>query len=309
MRVFRVTGSGQPAPLIPDTAPEPMPGRGELSIRVHAAGVIVTELSWDPTSHTKTGGPRIGAVPSHEFSGVVAATGDDAGSFAAGDEVYGMNDWYSDGALAEYCIAPSSAVAPKPHSLSHVEAASVPISALTAWQGLLDHAKLLPGERVLVHGGAGAVGMFIVQLAKLHGAHVIATASARNRDFVTEMGAAQVIDYQKERFEEVVDKVDVVFDTVGGETLDRSWGVLKENGRLVTVVSTVEESNDPRVKKAFFIVEPNQKQLVEVAALLDQERLRTVVDTVIPFSRAAEAYSRDTTRHGRGKLVVAVAEG
>ncbi len=309
MRVFRVTGSGQPAPLIQDTAPEPMPGRGELSIRVHAAGVIITELSWYPTSHTKTGEPRIGAVPSHEFSGVVAATGDDAGSFAAGDEVYGMNDWYSDGALAEYCIAPSSAVAPKPHSLSHVETASVPISALTAWQGLLDHAKLLPGERVLVHGGAGAVGMFIVQLAKLHGAHVIATASAKNRDFVTELGAVQVIDYQKERFEEVVDKVDVVFDTVGGETLDRSWGVLKENGRLVTVVSTVEESNDPRVKKAFFIVEPNQKQLVEVAALLDQERLRTVADTVIPFSRAPEAYSPNTTRHGRGKLVVAVAEG
>jgi NADPH:quinone reductase-like Zn-dependent oxidoreductase len=148
----------------------PRPGRAELLIQVCAAGVILTELSWYPTSHRKTGEARVGAVPGHEFSGVVAAVGEQVGSLEIGQDVYGMNDWYSDGAIAEYCIAPFFAIAPKPHSLTHAEAASVPISALTAWQGLFERAKLQPGERVLVHGGAGAVGIFVIQLAKLHGA-------------------------------------------------------------------------------------------------------------------------------------------
>jgi NADPH:quinone reductase-like Zn-dependent oxidoreductase len=306
MRALRLDDAHEPPALVPVDLPQPAPGPGELLVRVCAAGVITTELSWYPTSHTKTGERRSGAVPCHEFSGVVADVGEDVGSLEKGREVFGMNDWYSDGAMAEYCIAAFFGVAPKPKHLTHAEAASVPISALTAWQGLFDHAKLQPGETVLVHGGAGAVGLFAVQLARLHGAKVIATAAERNRDFVLSLGAAEVIDYRQSRFEECVKDLDVVFDTVGGETLDRSWGVLKPGGRMVTVASTAEPSVDPRVAKAFFIVEPNEKQLVEVAGLLDAGRLRTVLDRVVPLAEARELFAGKTSRKGRGKLVVAV---
>ena len=292
--------------LAEGSAPRPQPGEGELLIRVYAAGVTTTELLWYPTSHKKGGETRLRAVPGHEFSGVIEEVGAGVGSLEIGQEVYGMNDWFSDGAMAEYCIAPFASVAPKPARLSHSEAASVPIGGLTAWQGLFDHAKLQAGERVLVQGGAGAVGLFAVQLAKMHGAHVIATASARNLEYVAGLGADQVIDHRASRFEDA-GKVDVVFDTVGGETLARSWGVLGEKGRMVTIAGGEENSTDPRVKDAFFIVEPNQKLLSEIADLLDAGRLRTEVDTVVPLSRAPEAFTGRVERRGRGKLVVTVA--
>lgn len=294
-------------PVVKEIAGRPQPGRGELLIRVFAAGVMPTELYWYPTSHRKTGAARTEAVPGHEFSGVVTAVGEDVGDLELGRQVFGMNDWFSDGAMADYCIAPFFAVAPKPLRLSHVEAASVPISALTAWQGLFDRARLQPGERILVHGGAGAVGIFVIQLARLHGAHVTATTSASNVEFVEKLGAERVIDYRARRFEECVKDLDVIFDTVGGETLERSWGVLKPGGRMVTIASAAEGSADSRVKQAFFIVEPNQKQLFEIADLLDAQRIRTVLDAVIPLSQAPEAYVGKLPRLHRGKVVVAVA--
>lgn len=170
-----------------------------MLIRIYAADITPTELLWYPTTQTKSGQPRHLSIPSHEFSGVVAAHGENMAYFEIGQEVYGMNDWLADGALAEFCVTQPSSVAPKPSHLTHVEAASVPIGTVTAWQGLLDRARLKSGERVLVHGGAGAVGLFAVQLAYLHGAHVIATASARNLEFVSSLGAAQVIDYKPRR--------------------------------------------------------------------------------------------------------------
>ncbi len=275
-------------------------------IRVCAAGVISTELTWYPTSHRKNGEARRRAVPSHEFSGVVVAAGEGVGSLEIGRHVFGMNDWYSEGAMADYCVAPFFAVAPKPRRLTHYESAAVPISALTAWQGLFDRARLQPGETVLVHGGAGAVGVFVVQLAHRHGARVIATAAARNRDLVSSLGADQVIDYKESRFEDSVKNVDVVFDTVGGDTLDRSWNVLKPQGRVVTIVSALEDATDPRARQAFFIVEPNQKQLFEIAALLDAGTLRPVLDCVMPLSKASDVFAGKTPRRGRGKLVIAL---
>jgi NADPH:quinone reductase-like Zn-dependent oxidoreductase len=236
----------------------------------------------------------------------VTAVGDEVGSLEVGREVYGMNDWYAQGATAEFCIAPFYAVAPKPLCLTYVEAASVPLGALTAWQALFDHAQLQPGERILIHGGAGAVGVFAVQLARLHGAQVAATASSVNLPFVASLGAGQVIDYRLQRFEDVVKDVDVVFDTVGGETLQRSWKVLKPGGRLVTVVSSEADSPDPRIRHAFFIVEPNQKQLSELAELFDAGKLQPVVDAVVPLSKAPEAYAGKVQRHGRGKLVIEI---
>ena len=309
MRAMHVVQSAEGPGLKEGSAVQPVPGAGEVLIRVCAAGVTTTELLWYPTSHNTDGGARVGAVPGHEFSGVVAGAGDNAGRVEIGQDVFGMNDWFVDGALAEFCIAPLSSVAPKPAKLSHVDAASAPIGALTAWQGLFDHAKLQSGERVLVHGGAGAVGVFAIQLAKLHGAQVIATASAGNLDFIASLGAEKVIDYKASRFEDNVNDVDVVFDTVGGDTLERSWGVLGPRGRVVTIVSSAENSNDERVKKAFFIMEPNRKQLTEVAEMLETGRMRTVVDTVIPLSQAAEAFAGRIKRSGRGKIVVEVGCG
>lgn len=306
MRTVHLSETAPTSALIEGTAPLPQPGPQELLISVRAAGVTSTELGWYPTLHDSSGNVRPAAVPGHEFSGVVTAIGNQVGSLEIGREVYGMNDWYSQGAMAEFCIAPFYAVSPKPLCLTHVEAASVPIGALTAWQALFDHARLQPGERVLIHGGAGAVGVFAVQLARMHGAQVAATASGRNFAFVASLGAGQVIDYNLQRFEDVVKDVDVVLDTVGGETLQRSGTVLKPGGRLVTIVSPEPDSPDPRVRGAFFIVEPNQKQLSELAELLDTGKLRPVVDTVVPLSQAPEAYAGKVQRHGRGKLVIEI---
>jgi len=308
MRAVRLADACENAPssLIPDELPVPSPRRGEVLIRVFAAGVTAAELSWYPTTHRADGQPRRKAVPGHEFSGVVASRGEEAGDLAIGQAVFGMNDWFADGAMAEFCTAPISAVAPKPETLSHVEAASVPISALTAWQGLFEHAKLQPGETVLVHGGAGGVGVFAIQLAHWHGAHVITTASAANREFVTGLGAAQVVDYERERFEEAAGRVDVVFDTVGGETLDRSWAMLRAGGRLVTIESAAAGSSDPRVKAAFFIVAPSRKQLTEIARLLEAGKLKPVIGSVFSLSQAPDVFAGKMPRRRRGKVVITV---
>ncbi|MDE3196654.1 MAG: NADP-dependent oxidoreductase, partial [Acidobacteriota bacterium] len=256
------------------------------------------------TSHGRNGAARTGAMPCHEFSGVVVSIGRNVRDLDPGLEVYGMNDWYAEGALAEYCTAPAGALAPKPARLSCVEAAAVPISALTAWQGLVDRAKLQPGEKVLIHGGAGAVGIFAIQLARLRGAKTFTTVSARNREFAKSAGADVAIDYRAERFEDVCGAVDVVFDTVGGDTLRRSWAVLKRDYRMVTIVSSEAASPDSRVNKAFFIVEPNRGQLKEVADLLGHGQLRVFLDTVVPFEKAVGAYRGEIARTGRGKIVV-----
>ena len=296
----------QPEPMLAEAdVPVPAPREGEVLIRVHAAGVTPTELLWSPTTQNKDGSPRNRAIPGHEFSGVVAALGKEIKDFSIGDEVFGMNDWFVDGATADYCTAPATSLAHKPKCLTHAEAAAVPIGALTAWQGLNDHAKLQAWERILVHGGAGAVGTFCIQLARHRGAKVIATASTRNVGFVSRIGADQVIDYAMDAFDRIVRGVDVVFDTVGGETLRRSWSVLKPGGRLVTVAADSENTNDAREKKAFFIVEPNHKQLTEIGEMLESGQLRVFVDEEVPFSSAAAAYNRETKRsRGYGKTVI-----
>ena len=286
---------------------KPEAGLGEILVNVHAAGVTPTELLWYPTTHTKSGTARMGTVPGHEFSGVITAIGKDVQGFEVGDEVYGMNDWFADGATAEFCITLPQNIARKPATLSHEAAASVPIGALTSWQGLIDRAKLEPGERVLVHGGAGAVGLYAVQLAHNRGTRVITTVSTQDIDFVRRLGADEAIDYKAFRFEKEVRDVDVVFDAVGGDTLERSWGVLKPGGRMITIAADSEGRADQRVKDAFFIVEPNQKQLVEIAKQLDAGRLRAFVKTTFPLNEASAAYSgavRD--KSGCGKIVIAV---
>jgi NADPH:quinone reductase-like Zn-dependent oxidoreductase len=218
-----------------------------------------------------------------------------------------MNDWFADGATADYCINSSSSVAVKPSRLSHLEAASVPIGALTAWQGLFERAKLQAGERILIHGGSGAVGVFAIQLARRAGAYVATTASVRNVDFLSQLGADEVIDYRTDRFEDRARDLDVVFDAVGGETLKRSWSLLRSRGRMVTIAADSEGTDDERIEKAFFIVEPNQKQLTEISRLLDAGELQCFVDAVVPFARASDAYCGTIEeRRGRGKMVLSI---
>jgi NADPH:quinone reductase-like Zn-dependent oxidoreductase len=305
MKAMQVTESGQGPTLSAAEVARPKPGRGQILIHVYAAGVTTTELHWDPTTQKKTGEPRLNAIPGHEFSGVIGGLGDGADGFAIGQEVYGMNDWYEEGATAEYCLTKPSSIASKPASLSHELAATVPIGALTAWQGLLDRAKLQQGERVLVHGGAGGVGVFVVQLAHIHGAHVIATTSSHTVNLVKELGADEIIDYKTDRFEQVIDPVNVVFDTVGGTIGERSWTVLKPGGRMISIVS--DSGADPRAKDAFFIVEPNHFQLAEVAKMLDAGSLRTFVNAAVPLNDAATAYAgKVQQKRGYGKVVVVI---
>jgi NADPH:quinone reductase-like Zn-dependent oxidoreductase len=309
MKALRLDGSAAKPLLAEQEITRPQPGPGEVLVRVRAVAVTPTELLWYPTTHNKDGSPREHAVPGHEFSGEVAEVGEGVAEFSPGDAIYGINDWFADGALAEYCVTRPEWIAPKPNRLTYEEAASVPISALTAWQGLLERARLQRGERLLVHGGAGAVGSFAIQIAKAHGAQVITTVSAVNAAFVKELGADEAIDYRTTAFEDRVRDVDVVFDTVGGDTLRRSWQVLKPGGRMVTVAADSESSDaEERVKQAFFIVEANSAQLRHIGALLDSEELRSSVDTVLSVAAAADAFAGKLTRRGHGKLVISTSE-
>ena len=261
-----------------------------------------TELKWAPTWTTRSGEPRpFPIIPGHEFSGKISAVGPGVTDLTAGDAVFGMNDWFGDGAQAEYCVARATDVAPKPRSIDHVMTAVAPISALTAWQGLIERARLAAGQRVLIHGAAGAVGVFAVQLAHRRGAQVFGTASAHNLDFVRGLGADVVIDYHKTRFEDVLREIDVVFDTVGGETLGRSWSMLKRGGKLITIAASEEQTQEERAREAFFIVEANRDQLVEVARLIDAGELRPVVGGVFPLAQARRAYEYKP-QHGKSVL-------
>jgi NADPH:quinone reductase-like Zn-dependent oxidoreductase len=307
MKAMQVNQPDQEPKLIPGEVPKPEAGLGEILVHVHAAGVTPAELLWYPTTHTKSGTARTRSVPGHEFSGIITAIGRNVEDFEVCEEVYGMNDWFADGATAEFCITSPKNIARKPAILSHEAAASVPIGALTSWQGLIDRAKLVSGERVLVHGGAGAVGLYAVQLAHSLGAYVITTVSTQDLDFVKRLGADEAIDYKFSRFEREVGEVDVVFDTVGGDALERSWGVLKPRGRMVTIASGSQGAVDQRVKDAFFIVEPNQMQLVEIGKQLDAGDLRAFVKATVALNEASAAYS-GTVRNkgGHGKIVITV---
>jgi len=304
MHAVHLQARGGAEALVYEEAPLPRPGAGELLVRVRAAAITPSELSWKPTWTTRAGDARpLPIVPGHEFSGEVQAVGPGVTDLAAGDGVFGMNDWFGDGAQAQFCVASAADVAAKPRSVDHVLAAVVPISALTAYQGLIVRARLAAGERVLIHGAAGGVGLFAVQLAHRCGAHVIGTASSHNLDFVRHLGADQVIDHRAARFENSARDVDVVFDTVGGETLARSWSLLRAGGRMVTIAASAEQTGEPRVRDAFFIVEPSRAQLATLASWIDGDELQPVVGAVFPIARARDAYRHKPLR---GKVVLTV---
>jgi NADPH:quinone reductase-like Zn-dependent oxidoreductase len=311
MKAIRIHGRGGPDRLVYEDAPQPHPGPGEVVVRVYATGVIATELSWSETYQSKGGSMRSLPIPGHDLSGVVEEVGPGVTTLTRGSEVYALTAFDRDGAEADYTIALPSELAPKPRSLNYVQAAAVPLTALTAWQAFFDHAALAAGQTVLIHGAAGGVGVFAVQLARWAGAQVIATASARNRDFLRELGANEIIDYTTTRFEEVVHDVDLVFDMVGGDTLQRSWQVVKQGGVLVSVVSprpSFEEAKAHGVRPVWFVVAPNREQLIQIGALIDAGRIRPIIETVLPLSQARQAYEQGARGHTRGKIVLRVVD-
>jgi len=309
MKAIYLEKTGGAESLLFGEIPKPQPKAGEVLIKVHATAVTPTEFQWYPTFNTPSGEPRpFPIVLSHELSGVVEAVGDGVENFKIGDAVYGLNDWFANGAQAEYVVAPGTALALKPRLLDHVQSAVVPISALTAWQGLLEKANLRCNQRILIHGAAGAVGVFAVQLARWRGAHVIAATSANNLNFVRQMGAHKVIDYRATRFEDAVRDVDVVFDTVGGETLARSWNVLKAGGKLITIAAGGAQSREQRVRDAFMLVRADGSQLAEIGNLMDAGELRPFVAGVFPLAEAREAYACAEQGGKRGKIALRVME-
>ena len=311
MKAIRIHGRGGPEHLVYEDAPQPQAASGEVLVRVYAAGIIRTELDWPDTYETATGSERPLPIPGHDLSGVVEEVGPGVTTLTKGEAVYALTAFKRDGSEAEYMLALPGELAPKPRSLDFAQAAAVPLSALTAWQALFDHAALVAGQSVLIHGAAGGVGVFAAQLAHWTGAHVIATASARNRDFLRDLGADEIIDYTTTRFEEAVHDVDVVFDTVGGDTLQRSWQVVKPGGVLVSIVSpqpTFGEAKVYNVRAEWFIVEPNASQLVQIGALIDAGHLRPIVDTVLPLAQARQAYEQGAGGHTRGKIVLRVVD-
>jgi NADPH:quinone reductase-like Zn-dependent oxidoreductase len=314
MAALRSHVRGGPEQLIYEQAPVPVPGPGEALVAVRAAAITYAELTWDLSWTTLDGTDRTPVIPSHEFSGTVAAYGDGTvAQPAVGDDVYGLVDFDRDGAAAQYVTVPAATLAAKPRTVSHIGAAALPLSALTAWQALVDHAKLKPGETVLIHGAAGGVGVYAVQLAASLGARVIATDTGSHVADVLALGANECIDVSAERFDDALSRmgiggVDVVLDTVGGDTLARSYRVLWRGGRLITLGAPPDEATAEQagVQATFFVVTPDPTELAYLADLVDAGTLVPVVGTTYPLAEGRAAYEHTATPSPLGKTVLIV---
>ncbi|MGO9158886.1 NADP-dependent oxidoreductase [Mycobacterium sp.] len=311
MTALRAHRRGGPEVLFVERAPVPVPAAGEVLVAVHAAAITFDELTWEET-WTRDGVSRTPVIPSHEVSGVVAEITSGVADFAPGDEVYGLIRFDRDGAAADFVAVPEADLATKPSTISHAAAAALPLAGLTALQALVDHAAVRPGESVLVHGGAGGVGALAVQLAAGLGAHVTATIRSDAAGLVRGFGAQRVIDVRTEAFDEsgaYDSSYDIVVDTVGGETLDRSFAVLRRGGRLVTLSAPppAHIADQYGVSAMFFIVTPNQDQLAELAALIDSGRLHVHIAETFPLVEGREAFESGRRRDRRpGKTVLVV---
>ena len=307
MKAARVLRFGPPNVITHEDMPQPQPAAGQLLVRVKAAGVG----DWDAL--IREGKVRLQPLPlilGSELAGTVAAIGADVSGFNLGDEVYGATNEQFSGAYAEYALASARRIAPKPKTLSFIEAASAPIVTVTAWQMLFEYAHVTAGQTVLIHGAAGNVGAYAVQLAKQAGLHVVATAGSVDLDYVRGLGAETVVDYKTERFEESLTGVDVVLDTVGGDTQQQSLRVLRPGGILVSVVSPVPEATQTRygVRAAYFYVDVMTARLNTITELFDSAKLVTDVGTVLPLEDARLAHEMlGGAPHKRGKIVLSIA--
>ena len=309
MKAVRVHRFGPPEVISLDDLPKPEPGRGEVVVRVKAAGIG----PWDALIRSgKSVLPQpLPLILGSDLSGEVDSVGGGVNELQVGDEVFGVTNERFTGAYTEYAVAKAAMLAPKPKRLNHTHAASVPVVAVTAWQMVFDLAQLSSGQAVLVHGGAGNVGGYAVQLAKRAGAMVIATASVENDSYVRRLGADGVIDYRARRFEERVKGIDAVLDTVGGETLDRSYGVLKRGGIIVSsaVQPSRETAEQHGVRAVFFLVQVTTERLKTIGEMIDGGTLQSEVGEVLWLDEARKGHEMlEGAPHRRGKIVIKVAD-
>ncbi|MEO8395211.1 MAG: NADP-dependent oxidoreductase [Chloroflexota bacterium] len=288
----------------------PQPNAGEVLVKVYAAGI--NPVDWKTRQAggiMKANGIPLPYILGWDISGVIEEVGAGVTEFAVGQEVYGLVRFPAMGsAYAEYLTAPVSEITAKPTTIDHVHAAAVPLAALTAWQGLFEHAKLASGQRILVQGAAGGVGHFVVQIAKAHGAVVIGTASARNSDYLREIGVGEVIDYGAPRYEDVIDSVDVVFETVSAANAERVLKTLKPGGFLVSCAGlpSAEILAQYDVRAEGFLVRPEASQLAQIAKLIDAGKIKPNVDAVFPLAEAGKAQALGELGRTRGKIVLKV---
>ncbi len=285
--------------------PESQPGPDEVRIRVIAAGV-------NPVDWKIRRGYMELPLPmtvGSDVAGVVDLVGQGVDSFQPEDEVFGKAS-VGQGGYAEYTVVNSTQIAKKPKSIGFIESAAIPTAGLAAWQSLFDIAGLERGQSVLVHGAAGGVGTFAVQFAKWKGAYVIGTASSKNAEFLKSIGCDEVIDYRNQRFEEIVSNLDVVLDTIGGDTLERSWSVLKPGGFLVTTVASIPKGapEEHGVRAKMLMTQADGNELAQIAAIIDEQKIKPIVTTVLSLADAQKAHEMSESGHTRGKIVLRVAE-
>ena len=299
---------GAPEVLKIEEVPRPEPKDDEALVRVIASGVNPADPLTLGGKFAKEWGTHLPLIPGYEIAGIVEKTGANVTSLKAGDAVYGYPTF--GGGWAEYITVKEWEVAPKPKSLSFAQAAAVPMGALTAWQALVDVAQLHEGQTILIHGGSGGVGSFAIQIAKVRGARVIATASTANQDLLRQLGADVAIDYTKQKFEEIAKDVDCVLDPVGKDTLARSYAVMKKGGIILELVARPdpEELEKHEIRAEGIWVKPNAKDLSEIAQLIDAGKIKPIVTQIRPLSEAIEAEQQAETHHTRGKVVLRVAD-
>ncbi|MFH8295174.1 NADP-dependent oxidoreductase [Streptomyces sp. NPDC018059] len=312
MRAVSPRAWGAPENLVPVEVDRPEPGLTEVLVRVHAAGV--NPVDWKTRAEGAFGTWGDTPILGYDVSGVVEEVGPGVTLYAPGDEVFGMPRFPEQaGGYAEFVAAPARRFAPKPAGIDHVQAAALPLAALTAWQGLVETAGLRAGQRVLIHAAAGGVGHLAVQIAKAHGAYVIGTARAEKHDFLRGLGADELVDYARVDFTEAVRDVDIVLDGVGGAYGTRSLEVLRPGGHLVTLPDPGGLPDSVRaaelgVHAGWTVVEPDRLGLLEIARLVDEGRLRAEIDTVLPLEDAAKAHAYGERGRTRGKIVLRVTD-
>lgn len=312
MTAMRQEEHGGPDVLQPVEVPRPVPGISEILVRVRAAGV-------NPTDWKHRSGRRFLGDPPYtlgwDVSGVVEAVGLGVALHAPGDEVFGMLPYpYGAGSHAEYVTGPARAFVAKPESIDHIQGGAIPLAALTAWQCLVDIADVAAGDRVLIHGAAGGVGHLAIQIAKALGAHVIGTASEPKHDLLRELGADETIDYRTVDFAQEAADIDVVLDTIGGDTQLRSLDTLVPGGVLVSTVPIPVEGRDAKaehlgVRAVSMLVEADQAGMRAIAELVEDGKLRAVIAETFPLAQAARAHEAGETNRTTGKLVLTVGGG
>ncbi len=282
--------------------PDPMPAINDVAVEVRASGFVGTELGWPSTWTDRLGRDRTPTIPGHEFSGVVTALGYGTTGLSIGQRVFGLTDWYRDGTLAEYVAVEARNLAPLPGDVEFTTGASLPVSGLTAWQGLLEHGRLQAGQSVLAHGAAGAVGSMVTQLARERGAHVIGTGRAADRQVALDFGAHEFVDLDNEALEDV-GGVDLVFDVIGGEIQKQSAALVRAGGTLVTIVGPPEAQ--PADGLAIdFVVESDRAQLIEIVRRVRHGELRTNIGNVATLDDAVAALN--PTERPKGKTIITI---